>query len=95
MTSLLRQITDYANRANPYPLYAELRKTPVAHDEDGPYVISTYHDIHSLLHDPRISSEARNLSAPVADELEQPQEETSLPPGFLRLDPLSTTGCAV
>ncbi|NUK15180.1 cytochrome P450 [Streptomyces lunaelactis] len=87
MTSLLRQITDYSNRANPYPLYAELRKTPVAHDEDGPYVISTYHDIQSLLHDPRISSEARNLSAPVADELQQPEQETSLPPGFLRLDP--------
>lgn len=62
------------------------------HDEDGPYVISTYHDILGLLHDPRISSEARNLSAPVADDLEQP-EETSLPPSFLRLDPRSTTGC--
>jgi cytochrome P450 len=87
MTSLLRQITDYANRANPYPLYAELRKTPVAHDEDGPFVISSYHDIKSLLHDPRISSEARNLSAKVADELQQPEEESTLPPGFLRLDP--------
>lgn len=87
MTSLLRQITDYANRANPYPLYAELRKTPVAHDEDGPFVISSYHDIKSLLHDPRISSEARNLSAQVADELQQPEEESTLPPSFLRLDP--------
>ncbi len=86
MTSLLRQITDYSSRADPYPLYAELRKTPVTRDEDGPYVISTYHDILSLLHDPRISSEARNLSAPVADDLQQ-QEETSLPPSFLRLDP--------
>ncbi|MEU0395525.1 cytochrome P450 [Streptomyces sp. NPDC006208] len=87
MTSLLAQITDYANRADPYPLYKELRKTPVAHDEDGPFVISTYHDIQSLLHDPRLSSEARNLSAQVADELQQPEEETTLPPGFLRLDP--------
>ncbi|MFF3688116.1 cytochrome P450 [Streptomyces sp. NPDC002187] len=87
MTSLLAQITDYANRADPYPIYKELRKTPVAHDEDGPFVISAYHDIQSLLHDPRISSEARNLSAQVADELQQPEEETTLPPGFLRLDP--------
>ncbi|MFD4137727.1 cytochrome P450 [Streptomyces sp. NPDC058572] len=87
MTSLLAQITDYANRADPYPIYKELRKTPVAHDEDGPFVISTYHDIQSLLHDPRLSSEARNLSAQVADELQQPEEETTLPPGFLRLDP--------
>ncbi|WP_328403821.1 cytochrome P450 [Streptomyces sp. NBC_00390] len=87
MTSLLAQITDYANRADPYPIYKELRKTPVAQDEDGPFVISTYHDIQSLLHDPRLSSEARNLSAQVADELQQPDEETTLPPGFLRLDP--------
>ena len=28
-TDLLARILDYANRANPYPLYAELRKTPV------------------------------------------------------------------
>ncbi|TQK50089.1 cytochrome P450 [Streptomyces sp. SLBN-118] len=89
MTSLLRQITDYSNRANPYPLYTELRKTPVAHDEGGPYVISTYHDILSLLHDPRISSDARNRTASVADELQQPdqEQETTLPPGFLKLDP--------
>lgn len=60
---ILSDILDYSNRANPYPLYAELRKTPVFHDGDGPYVISTYHDIQSLLHDPRLSSEARNLAA--------------------------------
>ncbi len=28
-TSMLRQITDFANRANPYPVYEELRRTPV------------------------------------------------------------------
>ena len=32
--SVFAQILDYANRANPYPLYAELRKTPVAR-QDG------------------------------------------------------------
>lgn len=51
--AILREIVDYANRADPYPLYEELRKTPVAHDGDGPYVISTYYEIQSLLHDPR------------------------------------------
>ncbi|EDX26203.1 hypothetical protein SSAG_06019 [Streptomyces sp. Mg1] len=60
--AMLRQIIDYANRADPYPLYEELRKTPVFHDEDGPYVVSTYHEIQSLLHDPRISSDPRNLT---------------------------------
>ncbi|MFG2124841.1 cytochrome P450 [Streptomyces sp. NPDC048710] len=84
---LLRQITDFANRANPYPLYEELRKTPVLHEEeDGPYLISSYWDIKNLLHDPRISSDATNLSAPGDDELSGP-EATGLPPSFIRLDP--------
>jgi len=53
-TDLLAQILDYANRANPYPLYAELRKTPVLRAPDGSYVVSTYHEIVALMHDPRI-----------------------------------------
>ncbi|MEU6092424.1 cytochrome P450 [Streptomyces sp. NPDC047085] len=85
--SLARQIVDYANRANPYPLYAELRKTPVLHEEaDGPYIISSYWDIESLLHDPRISSDAANLAAAGDNTLSQ-AEDTGLPPSFIRLDP--------
>ncbi|MFI5688094.1 cytochrome P450 [Streptomyces sp. NPDC051636] len=85
--SILRQITDYANRANPYPLYEELRKTPVLHEEEGgPYLISSYWDILSLLHDPRISSDATNLAAAGTDETGS-AEETGLPPSFIRLDP--------
>ncbi|KJK59187.1 cytochrome P450 [Saccharothrix sp. ST-888] len=88
MTSvaLLHQITDFANRADPYPLYAELRKTPVVQDEAGPYLVSTYWEIHSLLHDPRISSDARNLSPQAAKATGQDQDP-ELPPNFLRLDP--------
>ncbi|MFD4601263.1 cytochrome P450 [Streptomyces sp. NPDC058464] len=86
-TSMLRQITDFANRANPYPLYEELRKTPVLHEEeDGPYLISTYHDIEALLHDPRISSDESNVTVGGNDELSGP-EATGLPPSFIRLDP--------
>ncbi|MFD5541897.1 cytochrome P450 [Streptomyces sp. NPDC127079] len=85
-TSMVRQITDFAHRADPYPVYAELRRTPVLHEEDGPYLISTYHDIQALLHDPRISSDAANLSALGADELSGP-EATGLPPSFIRMDP--------
>src|SRR3954462_15753700 len=58
--SVFAQILDYANRANPYPLYAELRKTPVARQDDGSYVVSTYQEIVDLLHDPRISSQDRD-----------------------------------
>jgi cytochrome P450 len=87
--AILRQIIDYAHRANPYPLYAELRKTPVYHDADGPFVVSRYYDIQSLLHDPRISSDARNLRAPAGGGplAAEEDEETALPPSFLRLDP--------
>ncbi|MGW5329526.1 cytochrome P450 [Streptomyces sp. NPDC004014] len=83
---LFRRITDFANRADPYPLYEELRRTPVLHEEDdGPYVISSYWDIEGLLHDPRVSSDAANLAA-AGDELAEAQS-TGLPPSFLRLDP--------
>ncbi|MFJ5136117.1 cytochrome P450 [Streptomyces sp. NPDC088707] len=86
--TLLHQILDYANRADPYPIYEELRKTPVHHEADGPYVISTYYEIRSLLHDPRISSDARNQASGSADPLaEASPEESALPPSFLRLDP--------
>ncbi|MFH7335005.1 cytochrome P450 [Streptomyces sp. KHY 26] len=86
--SLVRRITDFANRADPYPVYQELRRTPVLHEEDGgPYVISSYWDIEALLHDPRISSDAANLAAAGEDVLLQSEETGGLPPSFLRLDP--------
>ncbi|MFS4097818.1 cytochrome P450 [Streptomyces sp. AF1A] len=86
--SLTSRITDFANRPDPYPVYEELRRTPVLHEEeDGPYVISSYYDIEALLHDPRLSSDAANLTAPGPDELSQTEETGGLPPSFLRLDP--------
>jgi cytochrome P450 len=52
-----QQVLRQANRAHPYPLYAELRKTPVARQPDGTYVVSTYREVVELLHDPRVSSD--------------------------------------
>jgi cytochrome P450 len=60
VTTVVDQILDPANRANPYPLYAELRKTPVTRQHDGMWVVSTYQEIVDLLHDPRVSSDPRN-----------------------------------
>ncbi|NEW75191.1 cytochrome P450 [Streptomyces rhizosphaericus] len=87
MTSvaLLDQILDHANRPDPYPLYAELRRTPVVRDESGPYLVSTYWEIHGLLHDPRVSSDVRHL-APGARTLVG-TDDPDLPPSFIRLDP--------
>src|SRR5260221_14794585 len=65
--TILREIYDAANRANPCPLGAKLRQTPVGFQEDGPdeggtYVVSTYREIEALLHAPRISSDLRNCA---------------------------------
>ncbi|MEU6714208.1 cytochrome P450 [Nonomuraea sp. NPDC046802] len=78
MTSenVFRQILDPSARADPYPLFKELRKTPVARQDDGTYVVSTYREIVALLHDPRISSDRRNLAT-----------STELNLGFIGLDP--------
>ncbi|WP_333760761.1 cytochrome P450 [Streptomyces sp. IBSBF 2390] len=86
--SLVNRITEFANRADPYPLYEELRATPVLHEEEGgPYVLSSYYDIKALLHDPRISSDAANVAASGRDALNDLEETGGLPPSFLRLDP--------
>lgn len=83
--SIFERILDPASRANPYPLYAELRKTPVTREADGCYVVSTYNEITALLHDPRVSSDPRNHPE-LADN---PPEEgpPGLPFGFIRRDP--------
>lgn len=86
-TTILRQIFDYANRANPYPLWAKLRQTPVGFQEDGPdeagtYVVSTYREIEALLHDPRVSSDLRK-SAQTGGRT----RTTTDPYRFINLDP--------
>ena len=60
----------YENRANPYPFYAELRKTPVTRQPDGTYVVSTYREVVQLLHDPRVSSDQRKLPVPAWNPFE-------------------------
>lgn len=82
MTSetLLARISDYANRPDPYPLYAELREAgPVVRQADGSYLVGTYHEIAALLHDPRMSADPRSRITPSLPE------GTPKPP-FLRLD---------
>ncbi|MFG2562847.1 cytochrome P450 [Streptomyces sp. NPDC048496] len=78
--TLLTRITDYVNRPNPYPLYAELREAgPVVRQADGSCLIGTYHEIAALLHDPRLSADPRCRTA------SSPSAEMANPP-FLRLD---------
>src|SRR5258708_30934104 len=81
---IYEQILDYSNRANPYPLYAELRKTPVSRLENGTYVVSTYEEIVALLHDPRISSDPRTIPEEYRRRAGRQTEGLG---GFIRHDP--------
>jgi cytochrome P450 len=85
--SIYEQVLDPANRANPYSLYAELRKTPVMRQDDGTYVVSTYREIVALLHDPRVSSDPRSRpelggSMPASED-----GAPALPLSFINRDP--------
>jgi cytochrome P450 len=77
---LMRQVADPARRPDPYPVYAELRRERVNHVADGSYALARYQDVVSLLHDPRISSDAHNA----ADQSAQPVRENS---PFIQRDP--------
>ncbi|GGI99472.1 cytochrome P450 [Streptomyces brasiliensis] len=82
--TLLERITDYASRPNPFPLYAELREAGgVARQTDGSYLVGTYDEINALLHNPRISSDRRNLTVPYSGVAEG---EEQLPASFIRFD---------
>jgi len=85
--SIYQQVLDPAHRADPYALYAELRKTPVTREDDGTYVVSTYDEIFALMHDPRVSSDPRNhpgtSHAPASSE----QGQQGLPLSFINRDP--------
>jgi cytochrome P450 len=87
--STWQQILDYSSRADPYPLYAELRRTPVVRADDGSYVVSTYQEIVALLHDPRLSSDVRNLPGhgDGATAQEPGEGPPGLPPQFIATDP--------
>jgi cytochrome P450 len=59
--TLLDQVKDFANRPNPYPVYAKLRENPVSRQDDGTdagtWVAATHGTIARLLQDPRVSSD--------------------------------------
>ena len=54
---LFQQVLEPASHPNPYPIYEQLRKTPVAQLDENYYIVSSYNEIFSLLHDPRVGKE--------------------------------------
>ena len=56
------------NRANPYPFFDELRKTPVVRVTNGIYAVTGYEELMALAHDPRVSSDLRKGRPPIAGD---------------------------
>jgi fatty acid omega-hydroxylase len=54
----------HENRANPYPFFDELRKTPVVRVTNGIYAVTGYEELMALAHDPRVSSDLRKGHQP-------------------------------
>jgi cytochrome P450 len=54
----------HENRANPYPFFDELRKTPVVRVTNGIYAVTGYDELMALAHDPRVSSDLRKAHQP-------------------------------
>ena len=80
----------YENRANPYPFFDELRKTPVVRVTDGIYAVTGYEELIALAHDPRVSSDRRNARAPVTGDRKVADEVVGLydrDPSFIASDP--------
>jgi cytochrome P450 len=65
----------YENRANPYPFFDELRKTPVARVTNGIYAVTGYEELMALAHDPRVSSDLRK-GRPLAGRNRQIADES-------------------
>jgi cytochrome P450 len=83
---IMRQVGEQANRHNPWPLYAQLRRQRVVPLEERSYAIGRYDDVLALLHDPRVSSDPHTLADPgdriLADTLPFIDQD---PPGHDRM----------
>ena len=87
----------HENRANPYPFFDELRKTPVVRVASGIYAVTGYEELMALAHDPHVSSDLRKQRPPagqdrqIADEsvIEAPEIAGAYrqEPSFIAQDP--------
>ena len=65
MAGLFERLLDPASRPNPYPIYEQMRKTPVAQLDEYYYIVSTYHEIFALLHNPSAGKDQSKSKIPV------------------------------
>ncbi|MFJ9816858.1 cytochrome P450 [Streptomyces sp. NPDC101151] len=86
LDTISAQIIDPANRADPYPLFAALRESPVTRQDDGTYLVSTYYEVRSLAKSPLLSNDQRNRDSDAGGSAAT-DEDPNLPLSFLHLDP--------
>jgi len=85
---LLVQLLDPINRADPYPLYAQLRnRGPVVFPKANLAVFSAYRDCDEILRHPSSSSDRLNSTIAQRQISEGAELRPLGPPGFLFLDP--------
>ncbi len=79
----------FENRANPYPFFDELRKTPVARVGNGIYAVTGYRELLALAHDPRVSSDLRHSALGAARPAAEadPAEAYGRDPSMIMSDP--------
>jgi cytochrome P450 len=65
----------FENRANPYPFFDELRKTPVVRLTNGICVVTGYRELMALAHDPRVSSDMSHSPLAAAARAGKPASE--------------------
>jgi cytochrome P450 len=64
MSDLMSELTDQANRANPWPIYAEFRAQRIVPIGNGNHAFARYDDVIALLRDPRLSADPHNMNDP-------------------------------
>ncbi|EFH80008.1 cytochrome P450 [Ktedonobacter racemifer] len=65
VASLFERLLDPASRPNPYPIYEQMLEIPVAQLDENYFLVSTYHEILFLLHDPSVGKDQRKSKIPV------------------------------
>ena len=88
-SQLIGKLLDQASRADPYPIYAELRDLggPVWIEEMTTLVVARYGECETLLRDPRLSAERWRRGGDQADRLYPPDAPSSVhQPWFLSQD---------
>jgi cytochrome P450 len=55
--NLFAEILKPENRADPHPLWEQMRRQPISRQDDGTWVVTGYEAVRTLMGDPRLSSD--------------------------------------